>query len=743
MMVSNMKELMLALCKIAYLFQQMNRNQRGNGQEVFVRSDTDFPANPLHAMPIAEVLGMNCQFPIRHQKNAVDRLAGERNFESTSVPSHLDPIFRSLSGSPENRLSSRADDGQQYEGADAGNTGVATIEPLQQIYVIQGNLAIVAGKKATFIGFSDCLSSGLGRAVGAIGNLRHIDTSGNMEGVHVGKYSPIDPAFLEVLSEELRAEEYEPRPCSYKGSCHPAARVGESELARANALGHFELDNNQREALIQSNEIGMLKSGQFRFECAALEALQNLSPHEKSKKQIAKAGGVPLLPDFLKKPVVVMKIGAAAILVDFTTKHGVLSGLLLECDLVSNNPLSYILPNVMLLTGTLICRMKEVICVSLLLGVMAVGVNSFKWKKVILHSKRATHLLFSIVTMSKSVLTIKGGIPNSAALILRYERENAVKVLLVESRDANEFREIIKDNDHRLQTFLGFIKLAQHPLQNHAIQLVLKPGTATAKIWACVALGNISKSTPRLTASRMGYVDNSFGLMRNSVHRMYFLWAKFRSDLFYKSVCLSEELGSKSAAVLIYMEINSLQKIVVTTYRSQFSLMFSLDMAAHSACNFGGGKAEKLALAKYRQVLWQGRVLNSQFSDEELRNQGRCPLTPEEIGLLLAALGFGNRTRLYLASHKVYGGEARISILRQLFPLMEDKKSLATEEELSQLEGKASLSAAVDYYVSMQSDIFISASPGNMHNALVIPYHKAYLCSYLLYVARIWLKNVL
>uniref|UniRef100_A0A5B7A3R1 O-fucosyltransferase family protein n=1 Tax=Davidia involucrata TaxID=16924 RepID=A0A5B7A3R1_DAVIN len=153
-------------------------------------------------------------------------------------------------------------------------------------------------------------------------------------------------------------------------------------------------------------------------------------------------------------------------------------------------------------------------------------------------------------------------------------------------------------------------------------------------------------------------------------------------------------------------------------------LRFDKDMAAHSACDFGGGKAEKLALAKYRQVLWQGRVLNSQFTDEELRGQGRCPLTPEEIGLLLAALGFNNSTSLYLASHKVYGGEARISTLRKLFPLMEDKKSLASTEERSKVEGKASLLAAVDYYVSMQSDIFISASPGNMHNALVG--HRAY-----------------
>ncbi|CAA3025497.1 O-fucosyltransferase 31-like [Olea europaea subsp. europaea] len=154
-------------------------------------------------------------------------------------------------------------------------------------------------------------------------------------------------------------------------------------------------------------------------------------------------------------------------------------------------------------------------------------------------------------------------------------------------------------------------------------------------------------------------------------------------------------------------------------------LRFDKDMAAHSACDFGGGKAEKLALAKYRQVIWQGRVLNSQFTDEELRSQGRCPLTPEEIGLLLAALGFDNSTRLYLASHKVYGGEARISTLRSLFPLMEDKKSLASSEERAHIKGKASLLAALDYYVGMHSDIFISASPGNMHNAMVG--HRTYL----------------
>lgn len=57
---------------------------------------------------------------------------------------------------------------------------------------------------------------------------------------------------------------------------------------------------------------------------------------------------------------------------------------------------------------------------------------------------------------------------------------------------------------------------------------------------------------------------------------------------------------------------------------------------------------------------------------------------------------------------------------------MEDKKSLASSEERAQISGKASLLAAVDYYVSMHSDIFVSASPGNMHNAVVSFYIVAH-----------------
>ncbi|XP_024527971.1 O-fucosyltransferase 31 isoform X2 [Selaginella moellendorffii] len=148
-------------------------------------------------------------------------------------------------------------------------------------------------------------------------------------------------------------------------------------------------------------------------------------------------------------------------------------------------------------------------------------------------------------------------------------------------------------------------------------------------------------------------------------------------------------------------------------------LRFDKDMAAHSACDFGGGRVEQLALAYYRHKVWQGRVPNSRLTVQQLRLLGKCPLTPEEAGLTLAALGFGPHTRVYLASHQIYGGEARLSFLKNIFPLMQDKASLAIDAELRPFERKASLSAALDYYVCLKSDFFLSASPGNMHNAVI------------------------
>lgn len=42
-------------------------------------------------------------------------------------------------------------------------------------------------------------------------------------------------------------------------------------------------------------------------------------------------------------------------------------------------------------------------------------------------------------------------------------------------------------------------------------------------------------------------------------------------------------------------------------------------------------------------------VPKAQLSADYLRRNGSCPLTPEEVGLLLAGLGFKNTTPIYVA----------------------------------------------------------------------------------------------
>lgn len=52
----------------------------------------------------------------------------------------------------------------------------------------------------------------------------------------------------------------------------------------------------------------------------------------------------------------------------------------------------------------------------------------------------------------------------------------------------------------------------------------------------------------------------------------------------------------------------------------------------------------------------------------EKRKEGRCPLEPGEIGIILRAMGYTKETQIYVASGKVYGGNTRMAPLRNMFP---------------------------------------------------------------------------
>ncbi|KMZ60736.1 Peptide-O-fucosyltransferase [Zostera marina] len=143
-------------------------------------------------------------------------------------------------------------------------------------------------------------------------------------------------------------------------------------------------------------------------------------------------------------------------------------------------------------------------------------------------------------------------------------------------------------------------------------------------------------------------------------------------------------------------------------------LRFEADMLAFSGCYYGGGEKERSELGAIRK---RWKTLHPANPEKELRH-GKCPLTPEEVGLVLRALGFGSDVHIYVASGEFYGGEKTLAPLKALFPNYHSKETLATKEELSPFSMFSSRMAALDFIVCDGSNAFATNNNGNMAKIL-------------------------
>ncbi|KAJ8629277.1 hypothetical protein MRB53_022600 [Persea americana] len=143
-------------------------------------------------------------------------------------------------------------------------------------------------------------------------------------------------------------------------------------------------------------------------------------------------------------------------------------------------------------------------------------------------------------------------------------------------------------------------------------------------------------------------------------------------------------------------------------------LRFEPDMLAFSGCYYGGGEKERRELGAIRKR-WKTLHITD---PEKGRRHGRCPLTPEEVGLILRALGYGSDIHIYVASGEVYGGEETLRPLKALFPHLHSKESIATEKELAPFSSFSSRMAALDFIVCDESDVFVTNNNGNMAKIL-------------------------
>ncbi|GFQ03120.1 uncharacterized protein at1g04910 [Phtheirospermum japonicum] len=167
--------------------------------------------------------------------------------------------------------------------------------------------------------------------------------------------------------------------------------------------------------------------------------------------------------------------------------------------------------------------------------------------------------------------------------------------------------------------------------------------------------------------------------------------------------------------------IMELSNSIVSRLRAQghfmaIHLRFEMDMLSFAGCFDIFTPEEQKILKKYRGENFAPKKLVY----SERRAIGKCPLTPEEVGLILRALGFDNSTRIYLAAGELFGGERFMKPFRDLFPRLENHNTIDSTGELAK-NTRGLVGSAVDYMVCLLADIFMPTydGPSNFANNLL------------------------
>uniref|UniRef100_A0A7N0TGQ6 O-fucosyltransferase family protein n=2 Tax=Kalanchoe fedtschenkoi TaxID=63787 RepID=A0A7N0TGQ6_KALFE len=135
-------------------------------------------------------------------------------------------------------------------------------------------------------------------------------------------------------------------------------------------------------------------------------------------------------------------------------------------------------------------------------------------------------------------------------------------------------------------------------------------------------------------------------------------------------------------------------------------LRFEPDMVAYSQCEYSGlsrHSMEAIDAARGDRKPWTGELARV------WRNRGKCPLTPKETSFVLQALSIPTNTNIYLASGD---GLMEIEGLTSVYTNVYTKSALLSGEDFTSMHGNTK--AALDYYVSINSDSYVATYFGNM-----------------------------
>ncbi|KAK4395800.1 Rhamnogalacturonan I rhamnosyltransferase 1, partial [Sesamum angolense] len=153
-------------------------------------------------------------------------------------------------------------------------------------------------------------------------------------------------------------------------------------------------------------------------------------------------------------------------------------------------------------------------------------------------------------------------------------------------------------------------------------------------------------------------------------------------------------------------------------------LRYEMDMLAFSGCTQGCNteEAQELTRMRYAYPWWKEKIIDSDLK----RKDGLCPLTPEETALTLKAMDIDRNIQIYIAAGKYMVEKEDCLLLHYLIQnWLVRKETLLEPSDLRFFQNHSSQMAALDYLVSLESDIFVPTYDGNM--AKVVEGHRSSL----------------
>uniref|UniRef100_A0A5B7AFA2 O-fucosyltransferase family protein n=1 Tax=Davidia involucrata TaxID=16924 RepID=A0A5B7AFA2_DAVIN len=283
-------------------------------------------------------------------------------------------------------------------------------------------------------------------------------------------------------------------------------------------------------------------------------------------------------------------------------------------------------------------------------------------------------------------------------------------------RDPSEFSDVY-DEDHFVTTLEGYVKvvreLPEEVMERYAFNIsnianFRVPAWATAsfyleEVYPVLHQQGVIRIAPfanRLAMKVPPHIQFLRCLANYEALRFSFPISALSKKLVNRMVEKSSSSGGKYVSV---------------------HLRFEEDMVAFSFCVYDGGEAENFEMDSIREKGWGEKFKRKDrvIAPDLYRINGKCPMTPLEVGMMLRGMGFANSTPIYLASGNIYQAERNLAPLVEMFPFLQTKELLATPDELAPFQGYSSRLAALDYMVCLFSEVFVTTQGGNFPHFLM------------------------